>query len=355
MFYINDVKINNFRCYKSEEFSFSSTCNIIIGKNASGKTSLAEAICYLCLGKSFKSTKDIDLIKLDNEYFNIIGHIIDEKTNRIVVGYDKKVKKISFNNKTIPTISEYVGKYKIITFAPDDLELIKGNPSVRRRFIDMNICQIDNLYLKTLMEYKHLLKQRNELLKLDNIDYQYLNIITLELIKRAKYIIEKRKIFVLELNQYIKTKSLELTDEKETVYLEYNPNVQIENIDNQFKNDLKLDLLTKTTNNGPHRDDYNIYINERKANIYASQGQIRTAVLSIKLSISEKFKQNNESMVIILDDVFSELDVNRQIKLLECIKTGNQVFITTTDINNLPKSIIESSKIIKIGDGEKDE
>lgn len=352
MFYIESIKINNFRCYKSEDFTFSPVCNIILGRNACGKTSLAESICYLCLGKSFKGAKDIDLIRIDNDYFNIIGNIIDDKKNRIVIGYDKKTKKINLNNKTVPSISEYVGKYKVITFAPDDLDIIKGNPGVRRRFLDMNICQIDSNYLRILMEYKHLLKQRNELLKLESIDYQYLDILTQELIKRAKLVIKKRKEFVSELNKYVENKSKELTDDQETVFIEYESNVEIENLENQFKNGLKLDILTKTTNNGPHRDDYNIYINGQKANVYASQGQIRTAVLSIKLGISEKFKQNNESMVIILDDVFSELDINRQIKLLESIKSGNQVFITTTDINNLPKSIIESSKIIKIGDGE---
>lgn len=354
MFYIKNVKINNFRCYLTKEVEFSPHSNIIIGKNASGKTSLVEAVCYLCLGKSFKSAKDVELIKINKDYFNIIGNIIEneEKNNRIVIGYDTKSKKINYNGKVMPSISDYVGKYKVITFSPDDLELIKGTPTVRRRFLDINICQIDSKYLKLLMEYKNLLKRRNEILKLDNIDYRYLDILSGEIIERSKYIINKRRKFVQMLNEYIRMKSKFLTNDQEIVELEYFPNVIEEEIENKFKNELKIDILTKTTNNGPHRDDLNIYINQQKASIFASQGQIRTAVLAIKLGIADSFKNVNESMIIILDDVLSELDINRQIKLLESIKNGNQVFITTTDIKNIPSNIIEDSKIENIEDGE---
>ena len=354
MFYIKNVKINNFRCYLTKEVEFSPNSNIIIGKNASGKTSLVEAVCYLCLGKSFKNAKDVELIKINKDYFNIIGNIIEneEKNNRIVIGYDTKTKKINYNGKVMSSISDYVGKYKVITFSPDDLELIKGTPTVRRRFIDINLCQIDSKYLKLLMEYKHLLKRRNEILKLENIDSKYLDILSGEIIERAKYIINKRRKIVEMLNEYIEKKSKFLTNDQEIVELEYFPNVTEEEIKNKFKNDLKIDILTKTTNNGPHRDDLNIYINRQKASIFASQGQIRTAVLAIKLGIADSFRSNNESMIIILDDVLSELDINRQIKLLESIKNGNQVFITTTDIKNIPSNIIKDSKIENIEDGE---
>lgn len=352
MFYIKNVKINHFRCYSSAYFEFSNSKNIIIGDNGVGKTTLVEAICYLCLGKSFKNTKDNEILQIDAPYFNVIGEFEDSNqssTSKIVIGYDKKSKKISNNGVFYKTFSEYVGKYKVIAFSPDDLELIKGAPSIRRRLIDMYLCQKEYIYTKTLSEYKHLLKQRNELLKNKNIDMKYLNIITNTLIEKAIYIINKRKEFITNLDKFVQIRSKMLTNNNENVYIEYKPNCNIEEIKEKFRNDEQLDILTQSTNNGPHRDDIVIYVNDKKASVYSSQGQIRTAVLSMKLSIIDYFKTIDDNIVLILDDVFSELDNFRQIKLIENIGHDSQVFITSTNVDNIPENIIKESKIIRIG------
>lgn len=352
MFYIKEVKMNYFRCYSSANFKFSKSKNIIIGDNGTGKTTLVEALCYLCLGKSFKNVKDNEVIQIDAPYFNIIGEIEDaskSSTSKIVVGYDKKTKKISNNGVFYKTLSEYVGKYKVVSFSPDDLDLIKGSPVVRRRLVDMYLCQKEHQYMKTLSEYKHILKQRNELLKNKSIDMQYLDVITTALIEKAVYIINKRNEFVEKLSSFVERKSQTLTNGNETVRLEYKPNCNINEICEKFQNDQQLDILTQSTNNGPHRDDIVIYVNSQKASVYSSQGQIRTAVLAIKLSIVEYFKTIDDNIIIILDDVFSELDNFRQINLIESIGQDNQVFITSTNVDNIPENTIKESKIIRIG------
>lgn len=352
MFYIKEMKINYFRCYSSASFEFSKTKNIIIGNNGIGKTTIVEALCYLCLGKSFKNAKDSEIIKIDAPYFNVIGEIDDSSKSsisKIVVGYDKKTKKISNNGVFYKTLSEYVGKYKVVSFSPDDLDLIKGSPTVRRRLIDMYLCQKEHEYMKTLSEYKHILKQRNELLKNKSIDMQYLKIITETLIEKAIYIVNKRNEFIKNLSCFVKKKSQTLTNGTETVHLEYKPNCNINEIHEKIQNDQQLDILTQSTNNGPHRDDVVIYVNNQKASVYSSQGQIRTAVLAIKLSIVEYFKTIDDNIIIILDDVFSELDNFRQVSLIESIGHHNQVFITSTNVDNIPENTIKESKIIRIG------
>lgn len=352
MFYIKNVKMNHFRCYSSAYFEFSNTKNIIIGDNGVGKTTLVEAICYLCLGKSFKNIRDNEILQIDSPYFNVIGEIEDSDKaflSKIVIGYDKKNKKISNNGVFYKTLSEYVGKYKVISFSPDDLDLIKGAPSIRRRLIDIYLCQKEYIYTKTLSEYKHLLKQRNELLRNKNVDMKYLSIVTNALIEKAIYIINKRNEFIAELDNFVQNKAKALTNNAENVHIEYKPNCNITEIKEKFQNDEQLDILTQSTNNGPHRDDILIYVNDKKANIYSSQGQIRTAVLSIKLSIIDYFKTIDDNIIIILDDVFSELDNFRQIKLIENIGNDSQVFITSTNVDNIPENIIKESKIIRIG------
>ena len=252
-------------------------------------------------------------------------------------------------------MSEYVGKYKLISFSPDDLDIIKGGPLIRRRFIDLFISQCDNNYLKVLVEYKKVLKMRNEFLK--NIKNQQYDKILFEvlnenIIKYGKIIISVREKYIKVLNSYIKKISSELSNNQEVIEIAYVPNSYINTYENNVKSSVNYDINSKSTNFGPHKDNLKINLSGNDASSYASQGQCRLAVLSMKLAIYEVFSKIDDNIIIILDDVFSELDQNRQKYLLEYIKKTGQVFITTTDIYKLPKNLIEESNIVEIGEGE---
>lgn len=355
MLFVKNIKINNFRCFDSKKIDFKPNINILIGSNGCGKTSIVEGISYLCLGKSFKNAKDSEVLKFGKEYFNVICDIQDQNDKKVVISFDGNHKKVKDGDTICQTLSEYVGKYKLISFSPDDLDIIKGSPSIRRRFLDMFIGQIDNNYLKVLVEYKKTLKMRNEFLKkIDNgsFDSIMFEVLNEKLISTGKIIIEKRNKYIDILNRYIKDISKQLSNGKEIVNIQYNPNVILENFEKSIESHKKLDILSKQTNIGPQKDDLNIYLNEELASIYGSQGQIRLSVLSMKLGVFEVFKEIDQNIIIILDDVFSELDNERQVFLLEYIKNTGQVFITCTDINKMPEELKESSNIINIEEGE---
>jgi len=221
MIYIKNIKFNNFRCFSSKMFNFSPNINILTGNNGCGKTSVVEGISYLCLGKSFRGAKDKDVLMFNSVYFNIISDIEQENTlERVVISYDGVNKRVKQGEIVYKTLSEYVGKYKLISFSPDDLDVIKGTPSIRRRFIDLFISQCDNNYLKVLVEYKKVLKMRNEFLK-NIVNQQYdkilFDVLNENIIKYGKLIINIRAKYINLLNLYIKNISNELSNNKETV------------------------------------------------------------------------------------------------------------------------------------------
>ncbi len=353
MFYIKDIKLNNFRCYGHKEQSFSPNINIIYGQNAVGKTTILEAIAYLGLLKSFRGAKDGDLIKNNEEYFFINGKFStkdEDKLVDIVASYNGKDKNIKKNSYIYQKNSDYIGYFNVVSFDPSDLELIKGAKALKRRFMNINISQIDKEYMLSLMRYNKILKKRNEYLKnndKNSIDEIYLDTLTSMLSKEAKYIIRKRTNFIDEINPYVKECSLKITSGKEEVKLIFSPNSFQENVEKEYKNKEKYDIAAKTTTVGPHRDDLKILINEKDADVYASQGQIRTAVISIKLALSEYMKKTNDKQIILLDDVFSELDMQRQEDLLEILSDKNQIFITSTGIDQINQAILSKSNLIE--------
>lgn len=355
MFYVKKVKLNNFRCFLSTEYSFEPNINILIGNNGCGKTSIVEGISYLCLGKSFRNAKDKDVINFNSSYFNIISEIINGVSeNKVIIGYDGVNKKVNYDNYVCKTLSEFVGKHKLVSFSPDDIEVIKGSPSKRRRFIDVFISQCDNRYLKILVEYKKILKIRNEYLKKtenSNFDKVYFDVLTESLIKYGQFVISIREKYIKLLNETVKYISKELSNDKEIVEIEYKPNCGVLDFEKATKRNYNVDKITKITNCGPQKDDISIKIANMEALLYASQGQSRLAVLGIKLGMYELFSKMDDNIIIILDDVFSELDIERQKYLLKYIKNTGQVFITATDVYKLPEELIKESNIIEIKEG----
>lgn len=355
MIYIKNIKLNNFRCFKTKSFCFKPNINILIGNNGCGKTSVVEGISYLCLGKSFRGAKDREVLGFDCEYFNIISTISENCDEKVIISYDKSQKRIKKEEYVYKTLSEYVGLYKLISFSPDDLYIIKGAPATRRTFIDTFLSQYDSNYLKSLSEYKKTLKIRNEFLKNienDVYDKVMLDVIDDKLVSSGCEIIKLREKYINLLNQYLILVSKDLLKEQESITVSYDSELLNKEFKEIIKNNRKIDILSKTTTQGPQRDDLKIGFNGVDASSFSSQGQIRVAVLGLKLAMYEMFLKQNDNIIVILDDVFSELDKNKQELLMKYVKKVGQVFITTTDVDKLPSELKENSNIIKVKEGE---
>ena len=353
MFYIKNIKISNFRCYDNKKFDFDNSINVLVGDNGVGKTSIVEAIGYLAIGKSFRNVKDIDVLKQNEAFFSLVYNIIsDKKEEKVVVYFDNKGKKISKNDKMYAKMSDFFAEIGLISFSPDDIKIIKGSPSDRRKYIDLCLCQIDKSYLLYLNNYAKLLKERNELLKKwENSEKQsvFLDVIDAKIAEYAISIIEKRASFISKTNSLLKKYSNILTDNEDKVEMEYIPKASAENYIKELKNRRDHDIYMQTTTCGPHRDDVNFVINDKIASSTASQGQIRSAVLSLKLCFSNMLEQINKNSIIIMDDVLSELDTKRQKQVFKMFNNDTQIFITCTSIEGLSKDLLNNSNIIVVG------
>ena len=353
MMYLKNITLSQFRCYDYETFEFGKHKNILVGKNAIGKTSLVEAVGYLCLVKSFKNAKDMDLVNSQKAQFHIRGTFVsDENVNKISVIYENNNKRIIKNEKHVKNLSEYVGLFNIVWFSPDDLDIVKGSPNVRRRFIDTHLGQMDKTYLLALSKYKKILKERNEYLKsLEHkpMDPVYLQVLTQALIGEAKTLITKRETFFNTLSSITTVLSNRISSGAEQVQIVYKPHTIVDNLEKIAINRESFDLLSQTTTWGPMRDDFIVLINGKEANLYASQGQIRSVCLSLKLGLVKMMEDSHKEIMIILDDVFSELDASRQNEILHLITNEHQTFITTTSIETLSSMAKSDSTIIYVG------
>ena len=343
--WIKKIKINNFRNYKSQEINLEKNINIFYGENAQGKTNIIEAIFLSSMGKSFRAKKDKEMIMLGEEKSNI--EIEYEKTDRdgkikIELG-NKKI--VYINGIKIKKLSELLGKINVVIFTPDDINILKGGPQNRRRFLDIMISQLRpnymynlNLYLKTLEQRNNYLRQIRE----ENKNENMLDIWDEELSNYAINIYNYRKEFIEKIKNKIKNIHSEITNNKEEIEIEYlSECISKEKYLELLKQRRKLDIIKGYTTKGIHRDDFNIYINKKELGIYGSQGQHRTAILSLKLSELNIVKDEiGESPILLLDDFMSELDEKRRKNFLEKINDV-QVIITCTE-----KIDIENKEIL---------
>ena len=340
--WIKKIKIKNFRNYKEQEINLEKNINIFYGENAQGKTNIIESIFLCSLGKSFRAKKDIEMIKLNEK--NAIVEIEYEKSDRegkIKIELENK-KNIYLNGIKIKKLSELLGNLNIVIFTPDDINILKGGPQNRRRFLDIMISQLRpnymhilNLYLKTIDQRNKYLKQIKE----ENKDEKLLEIWDEKLAEYAIKIYEYRKEFIDKIIKKIKIIHNKITNGKEEIELEYLTEcINKEKYLYLLKERRKLDIIKGFTTKGIHRDDFMIYINKKEINIYGSQGQNRTAMLSLKLAeLQVIYDEIGEYPILLLDDFMSELDKNRRKNFLENIK-DTQVIITGTeklDIENL--------------------
>ena len=361
--FIKKLSLKNFRNYTDTEIEFTKSINIMIGNNAQGKTSLIEAIYALSTTKSHRTSKDIQMIRFEQDFAKVdtVISIPGDDDAKLSLLLTKKGKTAKYNDISASRLSMYIGKLKTVFFAPEDLELIKGTPTIRRKFLNMEIGQIDHLYIHHLASYSKILKQRNELLKNyeeSDSSQLMLEVLTESLVSHLVYLLDKRIWFLEILETYAKEVHSFITDSKEEISFKYTNSVRVDKItedalmtkfESLYLNDKKM----RTTTIGAHRDDFSIKLSGINAHEFASQGQQRTSILSIKLAeIDLIYNETGFYPVLLLDDVLSELDVNRQIKLLASTKYKTQTFITTTSVLGIDQEIIDSADVFVIDDAK---
>ena len=333
--WISKINLINFRNYEKENIELNNHINVFYGENAQGKTNIIESIFLCSMGKSFRAKKDIEMIQLGKENASI--EIFYEKSDRcgkIKIDIANK-KNIYLNGIKLKKLSELLGNINVVIFTPDDIHILKGGPQNRRRFLDIMISQLKpnymynlNLYLKTIEERNHYLRQIRE----EHKPEEMLDIWDEKLIEYAEIICGYRKTFIEKIQEKITKIHQEITDNKEEIKIIYQTDCgNKENYHNLLKERRKLDIIKGYTTKGIHRDDFYITINDKDLSTYGSQGQHRTAILSLKMAELEIiYDEIGEYPVLLLDDFMSELDEKRRKHLLEKIE-NIQVIITCTD------------------------
>ncbi|MDD3368163.1 MAG: DNA replication/repair protein RecF [Lachnospiraceae bacterium] len=357
---IKSLELANFRNYETLNIQLDKGTNILYGDNAQGKTNILEAIYISSTTKSHKGAKDQDIIQFQKEEAHIRTYL---EKNNAEVKVDMHLRKskskgIAIDGQKIKKAADLLGLLNVVFFSPEDLNIIKNGPAERRRFVDMELCQLDSFYLYNLNHYNKIVNQRNKLLK----DIYFnpslkdtLNIWDSQLVSFGSKIIERRKAFVQQLNDIIYGIHKKLSGDREELVIQYEPNVEIEDLERKLQLNQERDVKLKMTSVGPHRDDFCFNVGNIDIRKFGSQGQQRTAALSLKLSEIELVKKlTKDTPVLLLDDVLSELDSNRQNYLLNSI--GDiQTIITCTGLDDFVNNRFEINKVFKIVNGAVEE
>ena len=355
---ITSLKLINFRNFDKLDLNFSSFKNIIIGNNGVGKTNIVESIFVLALTKSFRTNDDFVLLKENNNLFKIEGNVKSNFINNYKIVYQDGIKVIKINNNKINKFSDYISNINVVLFSINDLRLIKDTPSIRRKLINLEISQFDNNYIKYLNYYNKILKQRNTYLKKMykyNVNYDYISIIDQQLIDYGLKILNIRQNFINKINYYISNiyKELGGTNTLSILYKSDYLDLKREEIINIYKDMLNKDINIGATQFGIHKDDFVFLIEKQELKSFASEGQQKNSIISFKLAELEVFKEkNNDYPILILDDLFSELDINKIENILNYIKSDIQTFITTTDLKKIKKKYLKKVKIFELNNGE---
>ncbi len=355
--YVKKISLKNYRNIKNLDLKLQNNINIFYGKNAQGKTNLLESIYIAATGRSHRTHKDKDLIKFGENEAHIKLEIEKENIyDKIDVHLKNNSKKgIAINNIPIKKLGQLFGYLNVVIFSPEDLNLIKQGPQERRKFLDMELCQVSNIYYYNLYQYYKVLKQRNSLLKKIHNDISLKESIFIwdnQLINFGKKIIEIRKLFIEKLSVISSNIHKNITSDKEILNIKYKPNVFVNDFEEKLKKGLEKDITYTTTSYGPHKDDILFLINNINVRDFGSQGQQRTVSLSTKLAEIKLIEEEKGILpVLLLDDVLSELDKDRQKFLINNIK-NLQVIITCTGVEDVLKNLSENCNIFNVSNGE---
>lgn len=365
--YIERLKLSNYRNYETLSLQFSPKINVFIGENAQGKTNVMESIYVLAMAKSHRTSNDKELIHWNADYGKIEG-VVQKKYGPLPMELvlSKKGKKGKINHLEQTRLSNYIGQMNVVMFAPEDLNVVKGSPQVRRRFIDMEIGQISPVYLHDLLNFQKVLKQRNSLLKMhqgkSTMNDVMFDVYTEQYIQAAVQIIRKRFEFIELLQKWAESIHAGISRDLENLMIKYQPvagleaDWSIEEMSNFLEKKLKdikqRELERGVTLIGPHRDDLQFMVNGYDVQTYGSQGQQRTTALSLKLAEIELIKQETkEAPILLLDDVLSELDDYRQSHLLNTIQGEVQTFVTTTSVEGIHHDTIQHAEMFHVKQG----
>lgn len=353
---IKRLELADYRNYESLDLVFDKGTNILYGDNAQGKTNILEAIYVSATTKSHKGSKDREIVNFNKEEAHIRTYIEkDGVETRVDMHLRKsKSKGIAIDGQKIKKAADLLGLCNVVFFSPEDLSIIKNGPAERRRFVDMELCQLDSFYLYNLNHYNKIVNQRNKLLKDMYLNPELKDTLAIwdsQLVSFGSKIIERRKLFADQLNEIIYDIHKKLSGGKEEIHISYEPDVSIESFESKLRMNQDRDIRLKQTSVGPHRDDFAFMNGEIDIRKFGSQGQQRTAALSLKLSEIELVKKiTKDTPVLLLDDVLSELDSNRQNYLLNSI--GDiQTIITCTGLEEFVNNRFEVNKIYKVING----
>lgn len=365
---LNQIELTNYRNYNQLTLNFSPKLNVFVGDNAQGKTNLLESIYVLSLTKSHRSNHEKELIQWNQEFARIEGQISKKNSDiDLTMIVSNKGKKTKVNGLEQIKLSQYIGYLNVILFAPEDLSLVKGSPQHRRKFLDMEIGQINSHYLYHLSNYQTVLKQRNQYLKKTafnkSYDPLYLEVLNEQLAQEGSFVLLSRLYFVNLLEKWANSIHDNISYGKEELHISYKTSFQLGSEQTQeelyyllmkeFKKHEERDLSQFTTSVGPHRDDLVFMVNGQNVQTYGSQGQQRTAALSVKLAEIELINEEiGEYPILLLDDVLSELDDERQVQLMEFIDNKLQTFLTTTSIVHLNDKLKINPEIFYVTNGK---
>ena len=349
---VESIELKNYRSYEELHIDLSPGTNILYGDNAQGKTNVLESVYLCCTSKSHRGSKDRDMIRFSQEESHIKLQI---RRGNVPCRIDMHLKKnkpkgIAINGIPLRRASELFGVANVVFFSPEDLNLIKNGPSERRRFIDMELCQLSQVYVHSLVQYNRALMQRNKLLKELSFHPEYedtLDIWDEQLIRYGREVMEQRRSFLAQMDVIVHEIHGNLSRGREDMKLIYAPDTREEDLEQAFKKNRPQDIKQKTTLSGPHRDDMNLMIGGVDVRRFGSQGQQRTAALSLKLSELELMQRiSRDNPVLLLDDVLSELDGHRQNQLLSAIR-HIQTIITCTGLDEFVNNRFPIDRIFK--------
>lgn len=365
--FIEEIELTNYRNYEKLSIEFENKVNVILGENAQGKTNVMESIYVLAMAKSHRTSNDKELIRWDEEYAKIEGRV--QKRNgplSLQLVISKKGKKAKSNHLEQQKLSQYVGNMNVVMFAPEDLNLVKGSPQVRRRFIDMEIGQVSAVYLHDLSQYQKILHQRNHYLKQLQTKKQHdqtmHDVLTSQLIQAAAKIVKKRFEFLVLLQKWAEPIHHGISRGLETLQIEYKPSIEVletadlskmvDVYDEKFAKIREREIERGVTLAGPHRDDLAFFVNGKDVQTFGSQGQQRTTALSLKLAEIELIQAEiGEYPILLLDDVLSELDDFRQSHLLNTIQGKVQTFVTTTSVEGITHDTLKQAATYAVSAG----
>lgn len=355
--FIDRLAINNFRNYDEADIRFSNGINILYGDNAQGKTNILEAIYMIATTKSHRGNKDKEIIQFGYEEAHIRADVMkNDISHRIDMHLRKnKSKGVAVDLVTLKKSAQLFGIVNIVLFSPEDLSIIKNSPAERRRFIDMELCQLNKIYYSDLSNFNKALNQRNNLLKkiaFDGTSKDILDIWDEQLVKYGINVISERNNFIELINEIIGQIHRSITSEKEEIKIIYEKNIEEDIFLEELKNKRFVDLKYQSTSVGPHRDDISFIINDIDVKKYGSQGQQRTVALSLKLAEIELVRNMiKDNPILLLDDVMSELDSTRRDALLSYI-SEIQTIITCTGYDDFIKERLNIDKIYKVTGGK---